>query len=81
MITPQSYDDEEEIIQKAEDGKFELVNVDLLDDVETLRWYYTLNPRSTCNLTDSNFFCRMNSKKVVGKNCDAKNHYKVSLFK
>ena len=37
MITPQSYDDEEEIIQKAEDGKFELVNVDLLDDVETLR--------------------------------------------
>ena len=38
MITPQSYEEEEEIIQRAPDGKFELMNVDLLDDVETLRY-------------------------------------------
>ena len=64
MITPQSYDDEEEIIQKTSDGKFDLVNVDLLDDVETLRWYYTLY--CACNMSDNTLFHRMNSKKVVG---------------
>ena len=38
VITPRNFDeDDDEIMQVGEDGKFRMVNTDLLEDVSTLR--------------------------------------------